>query len=67
MSGVARLPVQHPEHPHCPFCDADLPEFRYASVSTSVSDVGGYELLGISFHILCKCGQPLDLRRDVKQ
>jgi hypothetical protein len=61
--GVTRLPTQHRQHPHCPACKTDLPTFDTLSLATPL---GEFRLLGITFHVRCKCGLAYDMRKDAK-
>lgn len=69
-AAVARLPVQHPERPHCTACGADLPTFRTAAVSLPAceypKDKDGPRLLAITitFRVRCACGTVLDLAKS---
>lgn len=65
MADVERLPIQHPQKPHCPGCKRDLHGFR-----TLKAEVAPYELEGLTLHgmtieldLTCDCGQPLVLRK----
>ena len=63
-SSVTRLPVAHRQKPHCVACGRDLPNFDSADLFTTVlTDV---ELLGVTFHIRCRCGKAWDLRKSTK-
>jgi len=60
---TTRLPVQHPDAPHCASCKANLPTFDDIALVLPPED--GYELLGstIFLHIRCKCGARWDLKK----
>jgi hypothetical protein len=64
---VKRLPVQHRNHPHCESCDRPLPTFDFTDLTISLVDMGGTALQGVTFHIRCACGEPWDLRKEVKK
>lgn len=64
MPKITRLPVQHPQAPHCAACKAPMPNFN--DVSLVMSPGEGWDLLSITFHIQCKCGAKWNLQKKVK-
>jgi hypothetical protein len=65
-SKVTRLPVQHPQAPHCPTCGRDIPNFNRVFMSIAFVELAGLEIVGFTIHVKCTCGQPLDLRKEAK-
>lgn len=65
MSKVARLPVQHPQSPHCASCGADLPNLDGAVFAPMLA-LFGASIVSVSFRIRCACGLEWDLRKTVK-
>jgi len=63
---VTRLPVQHPNAPHCANCKGPLPNFNFANFTLFAGEADGVTLMAVTFHIRCKCGAPWDLRKTVK-
>ena len=63
---VVRLPVQHKNAPHCPRCERNIPPFDGLLVSTIDDMPAGLEVIAITLHTRCACGQLLDLRKTVK-
>ena len=62
---VARLPVQHPRHPHCEGCGRDLPMFEDAEVFLPVTTA---PVLAVKFQTRCACGRVYDIvRSSVKE
>ncbi len=66
MSAITKLPVQHPKHPHCEKCGTDLPKFDGAYVLALANEPSDHEVIGITYHVRCRCGAPWDLRKDVQ-
>ena len=62
----ARLPVQHPNAPHCPKCGVDLPNLNGMQVAFGF-DCGELEVLSITLRIRCKCGAEWDLTKTAKK
>ncbi len=62
---TTRLPVQHPKHPHCPACKADLPAFTDAIVM--LPPTSPVKLEAVTFHIVCGCGRKWSLTRGAKE
>ena len=58
---VQRLPVQHPERPHCPRCKRDLPNFGDVQLVGAPSALKGVKLHAVTFHIECPCGLRADM------
>lgn len=64
---VRRLPVQHPQHPHCPACGAALPTYNTAMITFSDEDAHKAKLVGITWHVVCTCGRRVDLGKMAKR
>lgn len=62
---ATRLPVQHPQAPHCAKCKAPLPNLNSTSLSMAFEE-GDFDVLGFTLHIRCKCGATWDLQKGVK-
>lgn len=62
---VTRLPVQHPNSPHCPECKRDISVFDDLIVWTSAEPTG-MKVLGLTIHAVCECGAKLDLTKTVR-
>jgi hypothetical protein len=45
----------------CPACRARLPDFK----DTIIDVVALVQLVGVTFHVVCRCGQPLDLKMGI--
>lgn len=58
-----RLPVQHPQFPHCPRCGRDLP--NYNAMRLDIPDDVNVTVLRIeiAFIVQCKCGLELQLSK----
>jgi hypothetical protein len=65
MPEPTRLPVQHPQAPHCTVCKSPLPNFNSLMV-TMGSEAGDFEVIGMTIHIRCKCGTGWDLLKGSK-
>lgn len=61
---VTRLPVQHPNHLHCPNCKRDLPVFNDAHLMLPLVSV---KVLGVTFHIRCTCGYECGIEKKVSE
>jgi hypothetical protein len=65
MSTVRRLPVQHPQAPHCPTCEAPLPNLNSMSLVMG-PEAGTFEIRAITLLIQCKCGAEWNLTKRAK-
>lgn len=59
---VTRLPTQHPQHPYCPACEADLPTLDGITVLLT-TELYGIEILEMLFRVRCKCGAEWILKK----
>ena len=66
-SQVTRLPTQHRQRPHCPSCGRDVPTFHQSTFMVSESDLAGWVLQAVTFHIRCPCGAGWDLKKTAKE
>jgi hypothetical protein len=66
-SRVTRLLTQHRERPHCPSCGRDAPTFAQSSLSLSESDLAGWALRALTFHLRCPCGAEWNLKKTAKE
>lgn len=62
MGDVIHLPPRHHQHPRCPHCQNELPTFNDVTMFMT-QDV---QLLGVTFHVRCRCGKSLNLTKTVK-
>jgi hypothetical protein len=62
---VARLPVQHPQRPHCPACKADLPTLSGIEMIGPLGESGSLTINAVTFHVTCPCGTQLDMRKEL--
>ena len=65
MTDTRRLPVQHPNAPHCPTCDRPLPNLNSALLTLG-AEAGDFTILGYTLHIRCVCGSPWDILKTAK-
>lgn len=63
---LTRLPVQHPQAPHCAACDAPLPNFNNTQFVMGMYPTDAFELEAVTFHIQCKCGAKWDIKKKTK-
>ena len=63
---ITRLPVQHPQHPHCTVCKAPLPALDGLTIWVGPEGLGDVEVLLATFRLRCKCGAEWDLTKKVK-
>jgi hypothetical protein len=64
-SGVTRLPVQHRHHPRCVKCGRDAPTFDGVHVNLSTNDLAGWDLVAMTYHVVCPCGAEWNLKKTV--
>lgn len=67
MKNVYRLPVQHPEKPHCPSCGVDLPVLDGLVVEFAndplLQNLGQFHAVVIV--VDCECGYELRMTKHV--
>lgn len=63
MSGVTRIPVQHPQAPHCAKCKAPLPNLNSLCVTLGL-EPGEFEVVSMTIRIRCKCGAEWNLTKQ---
>jgi hypothetical protein len=64
MSNVTRLPVQHPQYPRCPKCQAKLPTFNRAMITVGPDELEGCELLSLTYRVRCACRSEWNLTKN---
>lgn len=64
MKKVSRLPVQHPQAPHCPTCEAPLPNLDGLYVMMPVTPA--VDVLALTLLVRCKCGEEWCLTKKMK-
>jgi hypothetical protein len=60
---MTRLPVQHPNAPHCPKCKRDLPNLN--DVTMIMPGDVTCEIFATTFHIRCQCGALWNLYKTI--